>query len=455
MGSPINLQLGWPTPRLFPAEQLAKAINICLTNPKTAAAALVYGPDLGYTPLRSSIALWLSSFYNPPSGPIPLDRIAITGGASQNLASILHVFSDPLVTKKIWMVEPVYFLACTIFQDAGFDGKLQGVREDDHGIDIEFLRQALAKFEQEDNTTKPSPALKPGANYAKVYRHILYTTPTFSNPSAKTMSLSTRQALIALARDFDMLIISDDVYDWLRWPASGAFAQKLVPIPPRFVDLDRASSSPGSWGNSISNGSFSKIVAPGVRVGWAEASEGMILRLSQNGSTRSGGAPSHLTSTFLNEMLVNGDMEAHISNTLIPTYRMRYDVMLSCIKEDLEPLGVRITTGADYTETNAGEVLPVGGFFTYITFPENLPDPAVIAKRAREEYSLTFAFGEMFVVKGDGGSSERAQQSFGRGARLCWAWEEEDAIKEGIARLAELLKVMSKEAAVVTHAVKH
>lgn len=283
MASAINLQLGWPSPRLFPAEQLAKATSTSLLNPENAKSSLVYGPDLGYEPFRESIATWLSTFYSPLSGSIPMDRIAITGGASQNLASILQVFSDPNITKRIWMVEPTYFLACTIFQDAGFSGKMKGVPETEYGIDIDFLREALSKFEGERQQNSVSGELKPTVQYSKVYRHILYLTPTFSNPSAKTYSIPVREQLIALAREYDILLISDDVYDFLRWtPEESKFgAVKLARIPPRIVDLDRATSDFNSWGNSISNGSFSKIVAPGVRVGWAEASPKMVLRLSQ------------------------------------------------------------------------------------------------------------------------------------------------------------------------------
>lgn len=282
MLSPINLQLGWPSPRLFPAEQLAAATTATLLDPEIAKNALIYGPDLGYTDLRESIANWLSEFYLPSAGAIPKERIAITGGASQNLASILQVFSDPHITKIVWMVEPTYFLACTIFQDAGFSDRLRGVPENEHGIDIEFLRAELSKFEK---VTKRDvgDGLKPSGQYLKVFRHLLYLTPTFSNPSAKTMSTSVREELLALAREFDILIIADEVYDFLRWPAedTGSSSVELAPIPPRIVDLDRASSSDDSWGNSISNGSFSKIVAPGVRVGWAESSNKMTLRLSE------------------------------------------------------------------------------------------------------------------------------------------------------------------------------
>ncbi|KAH8597263.1 pyridoxal phosphate-dependent transferase [Bisporella sp. PMI_857] len=448
MNSPINLQLGWPSPRLFPTKQLAKAATASILDPKIAASALIYGPDLGYAPLRESIANWLSEFYSPSRGAISTDRIAITGGASQNLASILHVFTDPTITQIVWMVEPTYFLACAIFQDAGFADRLRGVPENERGLDIEFLKNALAKFESEINETASTKKLKPAEQYSKIYRHVLYLTPTFSNPSGKTISLPIREQLIALARQYDVLVISDDVYDFLRWtPEVSDSSKKLATMPPRFVDVDRAIGESESWGNSISNGSFSKIIAPGVRVGWAEGSPKMILRLSQNGATRSGGAPSHLTSTFIHHMITSGDLQSHINNVLIPIYSTRYRCMMSAIKTHLEPLGVCVTVGAPYTIPGSSDVVvPAGGFFTYIMFPAELPTADIIARKAREEYGLTFAYGEMFVVKGDKSSAERAKTSFDRGARLCWAWHEGHVIEDGIARLATLLKTMLKEA---------
>ena len=139
-------------------------------------------------------------------------------------------------------------------------------------------------------------------------------------------------------------------------------------------------------------------------------------------------------------------MQSHIDNVLIPTYKERYKVLISAIKGHLEPLGVRITTGAPYmTPAEPNVIVPVGGFFTYISFPADLPSADVIAKRAREEYALTIAYGEMFVVKGDETSVKRSSNGFGRGARLCWAWHEEGEIKEGVRRLGELLRTMRAE----------
>lgn len=120
--------------------------------------------------------------------------------------------------------------------------------------------------------------------------------------------------------------------------------------------------------------------------------------------------------------------------------------MMSAIKTRLGPLGVRITTGAPYIMPESNDiVVPAGGFFTYISFPPSLPTADVIARRAREEYGLTIAYGQMFVVRGDETSVERADSGFGRGARLCWAWHESDEIEEAIKRLEELLKIMIEE----------
>ena len=99
----------------------------------------------------------LTQFYQP-SSQISAERICITGGASQNLACILQVFSDPLFTRNVWMVSPTYFLACRIFEDSGFHGRLRSVPEDEEGVDIEYLRKALHRSEmkaQAEGNTKP------------------------------------------------------------------------------------------------------------------------------------------------------------------------------------------------------------------------------------------------------------------------------------------------------------
>ena len=187
------------------------------------------------------------------------------------------------------MVEPTYFLACPIFEDNGFHGKLRGVPESSEGIDIDFLRR---EFDQAETSAVQSarsqgipdiPQLKTGPNYPnKIYKYVVYCVPTFSNPSGKTFSLENRRALVKLAREYDALVISDDVYDFLSWPADQRAAiDAVAPPQPRLVDIDRELPGFSHWGNTMSKGSFSKVIGPGVRVGWAEASPAFIQNLGE------------------------------------------------------------------------------------------------------------------------------------------------------------------------------
>ena len=153
----IDLLKGWPNPTLLPAAQIKSASTIALSDPEISTPGLLYGPDPGYEPLRERIATWLTTFYQPLD-PIEAERICITGGASQNIACILQVFSDPIYTRNVWLVSPTYFLSMRIFEDSGFHGRLRSVPEDDEGIDIEYLKEALRKSEDKarsEGNTRP------------------------------------------------------------------------------------------------------------------------------------------------------------------------------------------------------------------------------------------------------------------------------------------------------------
>lgn len=153
----IDLLKGWPNPALLPAAQIKTASSAALSDSSISTPALLYGPDWGYEPLRERIASWLTDFYQPSQTIIP-DRICVTGGASQNIACILQVFSDPIFTQNVWMASPTYFLAARIFEDNGFAGKLRSVPEDEEGMNVEYLRRELQKNEERakaEGNTKP------------------------------------------------------------------------------------------------------------------------------------------------------------------------------------------------------------------------------------------------------------------------------------------------------------
>jgi DNA-binding transcriptional MocR family regulator len=143
--SPTN-NTRWPNQALLPTRLLDKAAHRVLNNDDVAFPSLWYGPDHGDLRLRKHVAAWLSAFYRP-SHVIPLDRIVITGGASQNLASILQISTDPVYTRNAWIVAPAYHLSFRIFDDAGLHKKLRAVPEDSEGLDIEFLKAEIGKSE--------------------------------------------------------------------------------------------------------------------------------------------------------------------------------------------------------------------------------------------------------------------------------------------------------------------
>jgi DNA-binding transcriptional MocR family regulator len=144
----INLLRGWPNPSLLPTPLISAASQTALSNPDISIPGLLYGPDPGYQPLREEISRWMGRFYNAASPSLgDPERICITGGASQNLACVLQVFSDPVRT-RVWMVAPCYFLACRIFGDAGL--RVRAVGEGSEGVDLEGLERRLIESEEED-----------------------------------------------------------------------------------------------------------------------------------------------------------------------------------------------------------------------------------------------------------------------------------------------------------------
>ncbi|KAM0816949.1 putative Pyridoxal phosphate-dependent transferase [Seiridium cardinale] len=440
----INLQGGWPTPRLHPAEAMEAAATRVFAS-SDIQQQLRYGPGQGQANLRNNIASWLSDEYQPRAGPVSPERILVTNGASNGLATILQKFADPGYTRNIWMVEPTYHLACPIFRDAGFAGRIRAVPEGARGVDFTFLRKGLEDSEKRATLFGDAPARKtPENGYPKTYRHILYMVPTFSNPSGKTMTLGDRMELVHIARKFDVLLVTDDVYDVLRWcPEEGCTCQDAPLVsPPRLVDMDRLLRGQEPFGNAISNGSFSKIVAPGVRVGWMEGTPDFVKVLSRVGASASGGNQAHMASLIIGQLFASGDLQRHLREVLIPTYRTRYYSMVAAIRHYLYPLGVRIVT--DLSGIGRGQL--AGGFFLYILFPQDGSSPAIeqIHSLALEHFNLRIAPGGLFTVSDDTSEHESRSRTYISGARLCWAWHEEDELVEGIQRLAEALKMAKR-----------
>lgn len=248
------------------------------------------------------------------------------------------------------------------------------------------------------------------------------------------MSLCRRRQLVRLARQYDALIIADDVYDFLRWSSD----QNIAPVLPRLVDvdsvLDGGPSSP--FGNVVSNGSFSKILGPGVRTGWAEATSLFIDGLSCCGSTVSGGAPSQLVASFIAEALSDGSLTLHLKQILIPALQKRSSLVLTAVRQLLTPCGVSLDTRNSGKQSLSNIQ---GGYYIYVLLPPPLQASSV-ATRAWEEEEVVVAGGEIFEVWGDEGARP-CQQNL----RICFAWENEELLLRGLEKLAKVIRGMLKE----------
>ena len=245
------------------------------------------------------------------------------------------------------------------------------------------------------------------------------------------MSLRRREQLVRLARQYDCLVITDDVYDMLQWNSSPKAPSVVMDkaFLPRIVDVDRTlDGGPiDNFGNAVSNGSFSKIVGPGCRTGWAEGTEHLAYGISQVGSSRSGGAPSQLAASFINDMLTTGKLEQHIYHHLQPTYTRRYHKLLSTVEKYLFPLGLSIP--------QANKDI-AGGYFVWLTLPKPLKAEEVW-KTAQAEENVKIITGAKFRVEGD---EDNPATRFDRDFRLCFAWVDEELIEEGVMRLAKVVR---------------
>ncbi|KAI0470326.1 pyridoxal phosphate-dependent transferase [Xylaria cf. heliscus] len=565
----INLLRGWPSTSLLPAAALRAASQTALSDPNIWAPGLEYAPDPGYQPLREALAHWLGQFYKdviprPASTGIggsegddrssqeqggnatkqkasengdEADRITITGGASQSLACLLQSFTDPARTLAVWVVAPCYFLACPIFADAGFAGRMRAVPEDAEGVDVAFLEREMCALEEkvgEEQATRREGGgggggggggqtkYKDAGPHRKIYRHVIYCVPAFANPSGRTMTLARREGLVDVARRHDALVVCDDVYDMLQWRVEAPASSSVMAVGddhkhdshdfhtallPRVVDIDMARGRsphdpPGRWfGHAVSNGSFSKLVAPGTRTGWTYSTADFALGTSQTGSTRSGGAASQLAATIVCELLLpsrdGGDrgeektgkqdegedgageeecqLDTHIRQTLLPSYARRHALLTRAIRTELVPLGVRLLEGS-----LRGRDDVYGGYFVWMTLPastaaataaitttnsttsttsaatattptptptptvtkERIPWPTAraIADRCRATEALMIGNGELFAVHGD----EDAVR-FDDAIRLCFAWEDEEDLVDGVARLGRVIRTMLDE----------
>ncbi|KAJ3086625.1 hypothetical protein HK102_012800 [Quaeritorhiza haematococci] len=355
----ISFEFGAPGQSLLPTS-LMPVLAQHLASKPDAYTSLQYGPTLGDAEFRDELAKWLTKEYDD-GVPVRRNNLCVTSGASQSLSNIVTLFTNK--DTRILIEDPTYFLAIRVFQDHGFAKEsLINIPVDNHGILVDEVEQHLARLSSssssspqnahpsptsnttnDDSTADQTDFLKRTKNNdgAKRFPYLLYIVPTFSNPTGYSLSDERRKKLIDIARRYDVLVVCDDVYQILNYSSTKKPPKRLV----AYDDLTNG------FGNVISNCSFSKIFAPGVRLGWIEAPSGIIDQFLKAGLTYSGGSLNHYTSKLMTSAIQIGALDTHLSR-LRSTYSSRLQAMCEYLKENLPH--------------NARFEVPEGGFFIWI-----------------------------------------------------------------------------------------
>lgn len=351
------------------------------------------------------------------------NQINLTGGSSYGAQNILLATTSTEITKQAFIVLPTYFLINYAFIDAGFEGKMTAIKEtpgEQYEIDLDYLKEQLEYHDQKNGLepvgdTEINILIDPtGRGKRKQYRYVMYLVPTFSNPGGLTYSESMRAKLVKLARKHDMLLLSDDVYDHLHYEGKPP-VRKLSQI-----DQDTLPKN-WSYGNTVSNASFSKIIAPGLRVGWQETvSLALALQLATTGANKSGGSPGQLNSIVVQHFIEDG-----ILNKTIEFYKKTYKLRSQTLRQALEK---HLPT--KHTKIYGGD----GGYFTWVEIKDLSVDLQKVIITLQKTHNVVIADGGNFEVAGDSLGWSKI------GARLCVALLNEQEIEEGIEQWGKVLR---------------
>jgi DNA-binding transcriptional MocR family regulator len=400
----ISFQYGAPDASLLPCDLMLSSATEQLGS-KMAWTGLQYGPVLGDERFREELAKFLSKEYGSTVSPC---NLAINNGASQSFFNILTLFSN---SETIFFVEnPTYFLALKMLADHGIESdRIVPIPIENDGPVLSAIQEYFNQQTTKLVTETATGLLK--------FPFLFYTIPTFSNPTGRVMSIEKRMDLLRLARSNNILVVCDDVYELL------GFHHDSQRKPDRLVFLDLLSISEDG-GNVISNCSFSKILAPGARVGWVETSPRLISCLKKASVFYSGGCPSHFMSTAILPALRDGKLEEHL-RMLRKTYGARCKVMCDTLLAEL-PVGCSFE-------------IPMGGFFVWlqVNFRDGIDSQAVLE-------SLNFPSNTLVPnkerVSFTPGNSFSCDKSHGKFIRLSFAMYEEQEIILGCKRLCAVLK---------------
>ena len=373
----ISFAGGLPAPDVFPNERFAEACNRVLE--KHSAQALQYGATEGYTPLREMIARHTSRY----GVKAKLDNVLITSGSQQALDLIGKLLINP--GDRVLVEAPTYLGALQAF--SAYGAEYVSVLSDNDGLRTDLLEGPL----------------RSGPKF-------MYVLPNFQNPGGTTLAEGRRHELVLLADRFGIPIIEDDPYGQLRYEG-----EHLTPL--MVLDRENLRRDNGySIGNVIYLSTFSKTLAPGLRLGWIVAPPEVISKLVQLKQ----GMDLH-TSTFVQmvayEVARDNFLDEHIK-LIRRVYGERRDVMLRALDENFPP---------EVTWTR-----PQGGLFLWVSLPEGMDCQHLFEAAIRE--NVAFVPGDSFYASN--GHAGEGRRHF----RLNFSNAKPDQIREGVRRLGVAIK---------------
>jgi hypothetical protein len=370
----VSFAGGIPDPALFPAREAAAAYAEVLADRAAAGGALQYSVSEGHQGLRC----WIVRHMARLGVACAEDNILITSGSQQGLEFLGRLLLSP--GDSALVTAPTYLGALQAF--SGSEPRCDEL-DPEHG-----------------NRTPQSYADAAAANGGRV--KFAYVVPDFANPTGETLSLAARERLLDLADELDIPVIEDAAYAALRFEG-----ESLAPMAA--LEVGRRGSI--NCARVIYCGTFSKVLSPGLRVGWIVASKPMVRRLVLIKQA------SDLNSATINQLVMHRLAETVYDDRVAAArsaYRRRRDAMLAALARHM-PAGVTWTR-------------PKGGLFTWVRLPEGI-DSAALLERAVGEAGVAFVPGAAFFFDG------RTRNAL----RLSYSLASEAEIESGIARLAKLI----------------
>ncbi|GHS86949.1 GntR family transcriptional regulator [Synergistales bacterium] len=368
----ISFAGGMPAPEVFPVEQFAEGAELFKTQ---GPQLLQYGTTEGYNPLREFLAKWTA----PRMGrEVGMDEMLLTTGSQQ----VLDLFGWAIIDKGdvIVMEDPTYMAAINAFHNHG--AEFASVRMDADGMVVSEIPSLVEGLRKQGKKVKA-----------------IYTIVNFQNPGGATMSIERRKELVEIAEKLNLTIFEDDPYGYVRFDGDHL---------PSIFSFDKA-------GNTIYAGSFSKVLSPGVRIGWVSGDKDIVRQMTIFKQTTDL-CSSPITQILTHEYCRKGYLDSHLPN-IIGNYREKRDAMEKSFQKHLAPLGFTW-------------VKPQGGFFYWLS--TGAIDSNELATRALDK-KVAILPGAPFCVRPEAGV---------HAARINYTFSKPDVIEEGVSRLAQAIQEM-------------